>query len=109
MKNNFIAILCLSLIENISVFAKETHHHSENKPESHHDCNHDCNSHHHHKHKCKKAIFITAKDINTASSKSVMGYEITKPGYYKLCEDVNWKVKSPSSFAITIAANNVSL
>lgn len=61
------------------------------------------------KESCKSFINITEHDINKASKHSTQGLVLDHPGTYKLCEDVNWKVKAPNSYAITIAANNVSL
>ena len=58
---------------------------------------------------CHHTVRISERDINRASQKGVNGYVISKPGKYELCEDVNWNVRTPNSFAITIAANNVSL
>lgn len=50
-----------------------------------------------------RIIYITEKEINQPN-----GYVIKAPGLYKLRENVNWFVKLPDSFAITIACNDVT-
>lgn len=54
-------------------------------------------------------IYITEKEINDASSSSIHGYIINKPGTYILQNNVNWSTPKPDSFAITISANKVTL
>ncbi|MGE0009208.1 MAG: hypothetical protein AB7F19_01590 [Candidatus Babeliales bacterium] len=62
------------------------------------------------KKQCKTFINITAHDINQASQDSAQGLVLDKPNTnYKLCENVNWTTSRPNSFAITIAADNVTL
>jgi len=58
---------------------------------------------------CLGATIITADQINKASATSPNGFVISTPGEYKLCGDVNWSVATPSSFAITISASDVTL
>lgn len=45
---------------------------------------------------------ITMKDVSS-------GYIISKPGYYKLTEDINWQAPDANAKAITIACDNVTL
>jgi len=54
-------------------------------------------------------ISLNKKDINDSSLLQKNGYVIDKPGKYIIDEDINWSVSTPDSFAITIAANNVTL
>jgi hypothetical protein len=79
---------------------------------------HDKSSHHFKKHSsksshnkscCKSFTTISEHDINKASSKSASGLVLSKPGKYKLCDDVNWKGRTSDSYAITITGNNISL
>jgi len=55
----------------------------------------------------KGAIYLNEREINAATGKN--GYVIDKPGKYIFSQDINWAVATPDSFAITIAANNVTL
>ena len=59
--------------------------------------------------KCKDAVKINHCDINKASDRSTSGFVISKPGNYVLCENVNWTVSTPESFAISIVSDDVSL
>jgi len=54
-------------------------------------------------------VYLYEKDINDASTTGKNGYLISKPGKYVLAKDIDWSVNTPDSFAITVAAHNVTL
>ncbi len=107
-----LGIFCLAFGGHLFAQPKKNHYSPKPAPVRHKQVAHDRHHHHHPSQKnckCHDVTLITERDINCASNQRIQGYVIDTPGNYKLCENINWAVNRPSSFAITIAADNVTL